>query len=47
MVEYQTDQKVKCLRSDYGGEYKLDEFVQFHWEHNIRQEFTAPHRRLA
>jgi hypothetical protein len=32
MVENQTNQKLKCLRSDNGREYKSDEFVQFCWE---------------
>jgi transposase InsO family protein len=43
MVENQTDRKLKCLRSDNGGEYKSDEFVQFCREHGIKREFTAPH----
>jgi superfamily I DNA and RNA helicase len=32
MVENQRDWKLKSLRSDNGGEYKSDEFVQFCWE---------------
>jgi transposase InsO family protein len=43
MVENQTDRKLKCLRSDNGGEYKSDEFVQFCQERGIRREFTAPY----
>jgi hypothetical protein len=43
MVENQTDRKLKSLRSDNGGEYKSDEFVQFCRERGIRREFTAPH----
>jgi transposase InsO family protein len=43
MVENQTDRKLKCLRSDNGGEYKSDEFVQFCRERGIRCEFTAPY----
>jgi transposase InsO family protein len=43
MVENQMDRKLKCLRSDNGGEYKSDEFVQFCRERGIRQEFTAPY----
>jgi transposase InsO family protein len=42
IVENQTDRKLKCLRSDNGGEYKSDEFVQFFRERGIRREFTAP-----
>jgi transposase InsO family protein len=43
MVENQTDRKLKSLRSDNGGEYKSDKFVQFCRERGIRREFTAPH----
>jgi transposase InsO family protein len=43
MVENQTDQKLKSLRSDNGGEYKSNEFAQFCRERGIRREFTAPH----
>jgi transposase InsO family protein len=43
MVKNQTDRKLKSLRSDNGGEYKSDEFVQFCREWGIRREFTAPH----
>jgi transposase InsO family protein len=43
MVENETDRKLKCLRSDNGGEYKSDEFVQFCRERGIRREFTAPY----
>jgi hypothetical protein len=43
MVENQTDRKLKSLRSNNGGEYKSDEFVQFCRERGIGREFTAPH----
>jgi hypothetical protein len=43
MVKNQTDQKLKCLRSDNVGEYKSDEFVQFCRERGIRREFMAPY----
>jgi transposase InsO family protein len=43
MVETQTDRRLKCLRSDNGGEYKSDEFVQFCRERGIRREFMAPY----
>ena len=29
MVENETDLKVRCLRSDNGGEYELEEFMRF------------------
>jgi transposase InsO family protein len=43
MVENQMDRKLKCLRSNNGGEYKSNEFVQFCRERGIRREFTAPY----
>jgi transposase InsO family protein len=43
MVDNQMDRKLKCLRSDNGGEYKFDEFVQFCRERDIRREFMAPY----
>ena len=44
MIENQTRRKLKCLRSDSGGEYKADEFIQFYRERGIRQELMAPYR---
>ena len=43
MVENQTGQKLKCLRTDNGGEFKSDEFVKFCRERGIRREYTAPY----
>ena len=43
MIENQTGRKLKCLRTDNGGEFKYDEFVKFFWEHGIRREYTAPY----
>jgi transposase InsO family protein len=43
MVENQTDRKLKCLRSDNGGDYKFDEFAQLYGERGIRREFMAPY----
>jgi transposase InsO family protein len=37
------NRKLKCLRSDNGGEYKSHEFVQFFRERGIKHEFTAPY----
>jgi transposase InsO family protein len=42
MVKNQTDWKLKSLRTDNGGEYKSNEFVQFCQERGIIREFTAP-----
>ena len=43
MVENETDRKLKCLRTDNGGEFKSHEFVKFCRERNIRCEYTAPY----
>ena len=40
-VELQTGRKVKTLRSDNGGEYKSDPFLQFCRDHGIRRHFTV------
>jgi hypothetical protein len=37
------NRKLKGLRSDNGGEYKSDQFVQLCRERGIKREFTAPH----
>ena len=43
MVENQTGRKLKCLRTDNGGEFKSGEFVKFCQERGIRREYTAPY----
>ena len=43
MVKNQTGRKLKCLRSDNGGEFKYEEFVKFSRERGIRREYTAPY----
>ena len=43
MVENQTGRKLKCLRTDNGGEFKYEEFVKFCRERGIRREYTAPY----
>ena len=44
MVENQTGRKLKCLRSDNGGEFKSEEFeVSPIRERGIRREYTAPY----
>ena len=35
--------KLKCLRTDNGGEFKSDEFVKFCRERGIRREYTTPY----
>ena len=43
MVENQTGLKLKCLRTDNGGEFKSEEFVKFLRERGIRREYTEPY----
>ena len=43
MVENKTGRKLKCLRTDNGGEFKSEEFVKFCQERGIRREYTAPY----
>ena len=43
LVETQTDKKVKCLRSDNGGEYVSKAFQDFCDAKGIKREFTAPY----
>ena len=41
LVENESDHRIKCLRSDQGGEFTSDEFFDFCEEHGIRREFSA------
>ena len=43
MVENQTGRKLKCLRTDNGGEFKSEDFIKFCRERGIRREYTAPY----
>ena len=42
MVERQTGKKLKCPRSDNGGEYTSHEFLAYCASHGIRHEKTVP-----
>ena len=47
MVENESGKTIKILRSDRGGEYKLNEFIEFCDLHGIKRQFTArytPHQ---
>jgi transposase InsO family protein len=47
MVETETDLKIKCLRSDNGGEFTSKKFMDFCGEHGIKRQFSAtktPHQ---
>lgn len=41
-VENKVDRKIKCLRSDRGGEISSDEFNNFYENHGIRRKLSAP-----
>ena len=43
LVETETGKKVKCLRSDNGGEYISKSFVDFCDTKGIKRELTAPY----
>ena len=42
MVEIETGKKLKCLRSDNGGEYCSKEFDRYCSEHGIHREKIVP-----
>jgi len=42
LVEIEIGKKLKCLRSDNGGEYCSNEFGRYCLEHGIRREKTVP-----
>ncbi len=42
LVECQTGQKLKTLRSDNGGEYTSGEFADYLRSQGIRHELTVP-----
>ena len=41
-VENETDLKIKCLRSDNGGEFNSKEFNKFCEDHGIKRQYSAP-----
>eukprot|EP00253_Pinus_taeda_P033541 PITA_33541 len=41
LVENESDRKIKCLRSDRGGEFTLDEFFEFCEQHGIKRQFST------
>jgi len=41
LAENESDHKIKCLRSDRGGEFTSNEFFNFCEEHGIRREYST------
>jgi hypothetical protein len=41
MVETEMDLKIKCLRSENGGDFKSEEFMDFCGEHGIKRQFST------
>ena len=49
LVENEIDFKIKCLRSDRGGEFTSYEFDKFCENHGIKRHFLAawtPHKKM-
>nr|GEU91101.1 retrovirus-related Pol polyprotein from transposon TNT 1-94 [Tanacetum cinerariifolium] len=42
-VELDFETKIKCLRTDNGGEYTCDEFDLFYRQEGIKRQFTTPY----
>ena len=41
LIANEAEQKIKCLRSDNGGEFTSKEFNLFYEEHDIKRQFLA------
>jgi transposase InsO family protein len=41
-VENETNLKIKCLRSDNGGEFTFKEFNKFCEDHGNKRQFATP-----
>lgn len=42
MVEKDSGCKMKCLRSDWGGEFTSNEFEEYYERHGIIRQYSAP-----
>lgn len=41
LAQNESYRKIKCLRSDRGGEFTSDEFFEFFEEHGIKRKFST------
>lgn len=41
MVENDSGYLLKCLRSDWGGEYSSNEFIDYCEKHGIQRQYSA------
>jgi transposase InsO family protein len=41
MVENEMDSRIKCLRSDNGGEFTSKEFIDYYNNHGIKSQFSV------
>jgi transposase InsO family protein len=41
MVENEMDSRIKCLRSDNGGEFTSKEFMDYYNNHGIKKQFSV------
>jgi transposase InsO family protein len=41
MVENEMDSRIKCSRSDNGGDFTSNEFMDYYNSHGIRSQFSV------
>ena len=46
-VELESEKKIKCLRTDNGGEYTSDKFDNFCQHEGIKRQFTTDRKSVV